>query len=170
MASALKKNWSLISTIAVILIVAVGGYYVINLKQGPYKSTDFVSVQYKWGIGDSLVNSYDSATGIYQYLDSKDSLITKKFKLHSNEMIFLHNKANELGLWNLPAVVANKGADLKSKKVLRYEMVFNYTSKTKKVIFMSDYTENTAVGTSANELQQLLRKTIDEAEDRYSSN
>lgn len=169
MMSSLKKNWSLISIIAVIVIAGLGGYYLIKLKQGPYRSSDFVSIEYKWGIGDTLVNSYNSATGHYQYLNNKDSLVTNQFKLRTNNKIFLHSKANELDFWNLPDVIAKPGADLKSPKVLRYEMVFHYTDKTKKIILMSDYAEDPKIAEAATQLQQLVEQTIAEAEDRYTN-
>ncbi|MEE1943939.1 hypothetical protein VRU48_02390 [Pedobacter sp. KR3-3] len=169
MISAFKKNWSLISIIAVIVIAGIGGYYVIRLKQGPYRSSDFVSIQYSWGLGDTLVNSYNSATGHYQYLNNKDSLVVNKFKLRTHNMIYLHSKANELNLWTLPDVIANRGADLKSNKILRYEMVFNYVNKTKKIIFMSDYDGDPQIAQTASALQKLVESTITEAEDRYTN-
>ncbi len=169
MVAAFKKNWSLISIVAVILIAGIGGYYMIKLKQGPYRSTDFISVQYSWGLGDTLVNSYNSATGHYQYLNNKDSLVTNKFKLRTNNMIYLHSKANELNLWSLPDVIANDGADLKSSKILRYEMTFRYVNKTKKIILMSNYDENPQIAQTAFELQKLVENTITEAEDRYTN-
>ena len=164
----LKKNISLIATIAVILIAGVGGYYLMNLKRGPYAASTFVSVTYKWGVGDTLANSYNSATGDYQYLDNQDQLIKKKVKLHSNNIIFIHSKANELDIWSLPEVIANKNEDLSSEKVLRYEIVFNYEKKTKKIVFMMDYNEDIAVADRAEQLQKIIKQTIDEVEDRYS--
>ncbi|RZK59700.1 MAG: hypothetical protein EOO91_04290 [Pedobacter sp.] len=164
----IKKNLSLIATIAVILIAGVGGYYLMNLKRGPYAASTFISVTYKWGVGDTLANSYNSATGDYQYLDTKDQLLKKKVKLHSNNVIFIHSKANELDIWSLPEVIANRNEDLTSEKVLRYEMVFNYEKKTKKIIFMTDYDEDIAVADRADQLQKIIKQTIDEVEDRYS--
>lgn len=168
MAFELKKNVSLIATIAVIIIAGIGGYYLINLKQGPYSASNFVAVSYKWGVGDTLLNSYNSETGDYQYLDNRDSLIKTKVKLRANNIIFIHSKANELDLWRLPAVIANKNADLKSDKVLRYEMVFKYEGQTKKIIYLTDYDENQAIALAADELQNTIKKTIDEVEDRYA--
>ena len=164
----LKKNISLIATVAVILIASVGGYYLINLKQGPYPASTFIGVTYKWGVGDTLVNTYNSATGDYQYLDNKDQLVKKNVKLHANNIIFLHSKANELDIWSLPEVIANKKEDLNSAKVLRYEMIFNYEKKTKKIILMTDYDEDIAVANRAEQLQKIIKQTIDEVEDRYS--
>lgn len=164
----LKKNISLIATIAVILIAGVGGYYLMNLKRGPYAASTFISVTYKWGVGNTLANSYNSATGDYQYLDNQDKLIKKRVKLHSNNIIFIHSKANELDIWSLPEVIANKNEDLSSEKVLRYEIVFNYEKKTKKIVFMSDYDENIAIANRVDQLQKIIKQTIDEVEDRYS--
>ena len=168
MAVELKKKLSLITTIAVILIISIGGYYLINLKQGPYPASSFISLSYKWGLGDTLVNSYNSATGEYQYLNNKDVLVKTKIKLNANHVIFLHSKANELDLWKLPDVIANPNANLKSDKVLRYEMTFNYERKTKKIIYMTDYNENATIAAEAEQLQKVIAQTINEAEDRYT--
>jgi len=59
-------------------------YYSMVLKNAPYKFTEFVSMQFQYGPGDSLVNKYDSKTGIYQYVNAKDSLVT--IKLHLTEL------------------------------------------------------------------------------------
>ncbi|TKC10569.1 hypothetical protein FA048_10330 [Pedobacter polaris] len=168
MAFELRKNLSLIATVAVIIIAGIGGYYLINLKQSEYPVSTFISVSYKWGVGDTLLNSYNSATSDYQYLNNRDSLIKTKVKLRANNIIFIHSRANELDLWNLPNVIANKNADLKSDKVLRYEMVFTYEHKTKKIIFLTDYDENPSIAIAADELQKVIKQTIDEVEDRYS--
>lgn len=167
MALAIKKNLMLISTIVVIAIAAIGGYYLLNIKQGPYSAAQFVSVQYSWGVGDTLANHYNSATGDYQYLDAKDSLIHTNVKLHSNQIIYIHSKANELDFWNLPAVIANTGSPLKSDKILRYEMVFTYEGKTKKIVYLSNYDEDIAIADKALQLQRILAETINEAEERY---
>jgi len=141
---------------------------LINLKQGPYPASSFISLSYKWGVGDTLVNSYNSATGEYQYLNNKDELVKTKVKLNAKHVIFLHSKANELDLWKLPEVIANPNANLKSDKVLRYEMTFNYERKTKKIIYMTDYNENATVAAEAEQLQKVIAQTINEAEDRYA--
>ena len=167
MAFDLKKSISLIATFAIIVIIAIGGYYFVNLRKGPYSSSDFVSIDYKWGLGDTLQNSYNSASGNYQYLDNRDSLIKKKVKLRANNVIFIHSKANELDLWKLPDVIANPNADLKNKKVLRYEIVFTYEQKTKKIVFMTDYDEDLKIAQDAQQLQKIVAQTITEAEERY---
>lgn len=167
MAVEFKKRLLLISTVLVIAIAAFGGYYLLNLKQGPYSASKFVSINYKWGVGDTLVNSYDSATGQYQYLNNRDSLVKTNVKLHANNIIFLHSKANELDFWNLPEVMANANTDLKREEVLRYEMIFNYEGKSKKIIYYTNYTDNMVFATSAQNLQKIVEQTINEAEERY---
>lgn len=166
MAQQFKQRLKLIGTVLVIAIVAVAGYYFISLKQGPYRASKFVSLSYKWGIGDTLVNSYNSATGDYQYLNNKDMVVKTNVKLHANNIIFLHSKANELDFWKLPALISNKATDT-NKAILRYEMVFNYEGKTKKITYYSNYTDNMAIATAAEALQKLVEQTITEAEERY---
>lgn len=168
MALDFKKSISLVTTVVLVVVIAVVGYYFINLGKGPYRASDFVSVSYKWGVGDTLANSYDSATGAYQYLDSRDSLVKTNVKLRANNIIFIHSKADELNLWQLPNVIANPNANLKSDQVLRYEFVFTYEKKVKKIIYLTDYDSDPTIATAANELQKIVKQTIDEAEERYS--
>ena len=164
MAFSLKKNFSLLATVAVILVVAVRGYYLINLKQGRYPVSSFVSVSYKWGVGDTLVNTYDSQTEEYSYLDNRDSLHHTKVKLNANNVIFLHNKANEVGLWELPEVIGSKSNNPKDT-VLRYEMIFRYEQQTKKITYYTN-SENADLSYKASKLQQILAQTIEEASQR----
>lgn len=163
-----KQRLLLISTIAVIAIAAIGGYYLLSVKQGPYPASKFISITYKWGVGDTLLNSYNSATGEYQYLNNKDSLVKTNVKLHANNIIFLHSKANELDFWKLPELIANKNANLNNKGILRYEMVFNYEGKSKKISYYTNYTDDMAIATAAQALQKLVEQTINEVEERYS--
>jgi len=143
-------------------------YYIPIIRNAPFKSVDFVSFQYKWGEGKELANSYDSATGDYQYLNSKDSLVKTNVKLRKNDIIFLTHKANELGFWNFPDIIANKGADPRESKVLRYTIQFNYKKKSKKVEYVSDYDEIPKLRDVAVQMKTLLEQVIDEAEERYN--
>lgn len=169
MLSQIKKNISFIATVVVIIIISIAGYFVINKQKGPFSASELVSIEYKWGLGDSLVNAYNSATGNYQYLDNRDSLITKKLKLRANNIIFIHSKANELDLWTLPNVIANKNADLKTDQTLRYEIIFNYETKVKKIVFLTNYDEDMGVLDRVSQLQKTIKSTIDEVEDRYTN-
>lgn len=169
MLSKIKKNISFIATIIVIIIISIAGYFLINKQKGPFYASELVSIEYKWGLGDTLVNRYNSATGNYQYLDNRDSLIRKKLKLRANNIIFIHSRANEINLWSLPSLIANKNANLKTNQVLRYEITFNYETKVKKITYLTDYDEDMAVLDRVNQLQQTIKSTIDEVEDRYSN-
>lgn len=143
-------------------------YYQPILKNAPFRSDEFVSFQFKWGAGNDLPNFYDSATGDYQYLNAKDSLIKTHVKLRQNDIIYMHNKANELGFWNFPDVIANAGTDLNKSKVLRYVFIFNYKRKTKKVIYLTDYTDIPKLSTVAGQMKTLVEQSINDAEERYN--
>ncbi|WP_276088558.1 hypothetical protein [Pedobacter sp. JY14-1] len=162
------KKIFLALTIAVPFIIYCVIYYTPMIKNAPFKSSEFVSLQYRWGVGAKLDNFYDSATGNYQYLDERDSLIKTNVKLRSNDIIYLHSKANELGLWNFPEVIANQDEDVRSGRILRYEIQFNYKRKSKKVIFMSDYNEIPKLRDVAFQMQKLVAQSINDAEERYS--
>ena len=163
------KKIFLVLTIVVPFLIYCIVYYAPIIKNAPFKSSEFVSLQFKWGVGKELSNTYDSATGDYQYLDKRDSLVKTNVKLRTNDIIYLHNKANELGLWNFPDVIANRGEDLTSPKVLRYEVQFNYKRKSKKFILMTDYNEIPKLRDVAMQMKTLVAQSINDAEERYNS-
>lgn len=142
-------------------------YYVPMFRNAPFKLKEFESIEFKWGPGNNLENSYNSATGEYQYVNAQDSLIKTNVKLRKDDILYLHSKASELGFWNFPDVIANAGTNLDSSKVLRYVMQFNYKTKSKKVIYLTDYTEIQKLKGLAEQMKTLLTQSINDAEERY---
>ena len=80
----------------------------------------------------------------------------------------MHSKANEQGLWDLPNVIAKPNANLKSDQVLRYEITFKYEKETKKIIYMVDYDDNPTVAVAIDEIQKMIKPTIDEIDETYA--
>lgn len=142
-------------------------YYRPILKNAAFKSSEFVSLQYSWGPGSRQINLYDSSTGHYQYENSQDSLIKTTVQLKQNEIIYIHSKANELGFWNLPELIATPGVDTASSKAVRYVMTMNYKEKTKQVVFYSDYVGSDKLKDVATQMQKIFFNTINDAESRY---
>jgi len=153
----------------VVFIVVVGGYYITKLRSGGKKAISFVSLTYKWGVGDTLQNSYNSKTGEYQFLDQQDKLIKENFKLRTNNVIFLHSKINEQDLLNVPDTIANPSANLKDDKVLRYEFKFVYDDTVKNIIYLTNYDKDPLIANKASALQKTVQQIITEAEERYVS-
>lgn len=154
-------------TIVVPFLIYCVVYYTPMFRNAPYKLKEFESIDLKWGVGNKLQNTYNSATGNYVYLNAKDSLIKTNVKLRKNDILYLHSKANEIGFWNFPELIANQGADLNSAQVPRYVMQFNYKKKSKKVIYMADYNEIPKLKGLAAQMKTLLQQSINDAEERY---
>ncbi|MBY0245803.1 MAG: hypothetical protein K2Q03_10140 [Sphingobacteriaceae bacterium] len=165
--SSQSKKIFLALTVIVPLLIYCFIYYARMVSNAPYNSKEFVSLVFKWGEGGNYENSYNSATGEYQYINSKDSLVKTNVKLRSNDMVFLSHRADELGFWFFPDLIANKGTDLNKSKVLRYFIQFNYKRKSKTVTFVTDYNENEKNQQSAMQVQKMVQQVIDDAEDRY---
>jgi len=142
-------------------------YYVPMFRNAPFKLKEFESIEFKWGLGNNLENSYNSATGDYQYVNAQDSLIKTNVKLRKDDILYLHSKASELGFWNFPDLIANAGTNLDSSKVLRYVIVLNYKTKSKKVVDLTDYTEIQKLKGLAEQMKTLLMQSINDAEERY---
>lgn len=153
----------------VVFIVVVGGYYITKLRSGGKKAISFVSLTYKWGVGNTLQNSYNSKTGEYQFLDQQDKLIKENFKLRTNNVIFLHSKINEQDLLNIPDIIANPSANLKDGRVLRYEFKFVYDDTVKNIIYLTNYDKDPLIANKASALQKTVQQIITEAEERYVS-
>ena len=162
------KATKTLNIVAVLFIVVAGAYFVMKMRSGGKKAASFVSLTYKWGVGDTLQNSYDSSTGAYQFVDQQDQLIREKFKIRTNNVIFLHSKINEQDLLNIPDTVANPKANLKDPKVLRYEFKFVYDDTTKNVIYLTSYDQDPVIRNRASSLQKLVQQIVTEAEERFA--
>ena len=112
-------------------------YYGMMIKNAPYKFSEFDHLSIQYGTPDSVLNKFNSKTGDYQYLTDKDSLKKVHMRLSSNDLLYLHRKAADLGYWDFPS---NERGDSTAKtKPTRYIIEFGYKRKTKKVVFDSNY-------------------------------
>ena len=109
-------------------------------KPSPYDFSEFKSVVFKYGEGDSLVNQYNSATGEYQYLDRSNKLVKTHLYLTETDLLYLHNKAAEVGFWDFPPRELNTDTtNTNGAKPFEYLVEFNYQHKTKTVLFDANY-------------------------------
>jgi len=160
------KKIFLASTIIVPFLIYCIVYYAPIIRNAPFKAKEFVSLEYKWGAGNNLENSYNSATGEYRYYNNDDSLIVTKVMLTERDKKFLDSNADEQGFWNLPDVVANDENDLKNSKALRYFMKFNYETKSKEVTYLSDFNGNPKMRGAAAQMQKIIEQSIIDAEEK----
>ena len=130
-------------------------YYYIMLKNAPYKFTEFDSITFNYGTGDSLVNKYNSKTGDYEYINSRDSLVKMHLRLTYDDFLILHRKAAELGFWDFPSVIGGDTTEANYKKAPHYYIQFKYKRKTKTVVFDDAYDGNPKLKDAA-ELIELL--------------
>lgn len=161
-----RKIFILFSIIIPILIYCYF-YYEPMLRNAPFKSGEFVSLKYKWGVGQTLDNTYDSSTGAYQYVNAKDSIIKTNVKLRKDDIIYLHSKATQIGFWNFPELLANNTVDTVDKAKLRYELEFNYKRTSKKVVYYSDYNQIPKLRDLAVQMKTIVEQTIASADERY---
>ncbi|MFA6277564.1 MAG: hypothetical protein WC622_12485 [Pedobacter sp.] len=160
-----KKIFLFLSIVVPFLIYCIV-YYAPIIRNAPFKAKEFVSLEYKWGVGTNLENSYNSATGEYKYLNDKDSLIVKHVDLNARDKKYLDSNADEQGFWNLPDIVANNENDVKNSKAPRYFMKFNYQKKSKEVTYLSDFEGNVRMKNAAVQMQKIIEQSIIDAEER----
>lgn len=139
-------------------------YYKPIIQNAPFRKNDFVSMQFSWGVKDTLENHYNSVTGDYQYVNAQDSTVKKQVFLKSDDILFMHSKANEIGLWNFPDTIGKKSA--KSMAVPRYDMTFNYKEKSKHVVLYGDFDGNPKLLDAAVQMRKVIEETINQAEKR----
>ncbi|RYU92362.1 hypothetical protein EWM62_02690 [Mucilaginibacter terrigena] len=138
-------------------------YYGMILKNAPYKFSEFESIQFQYGYGDTLRNKYDSRTGDYQYVNKRDSLIKMKLILSKNELLYLHRKAADLGFWDFPANELNPKV---KGRVPRFVTQFNYQHKSKKVVYDASYDGPESLVDANERLIKEFQKVLNEAEAR----
>jgi hypothetical protein len=141
-------------------------YYSIMVKNAPYRFSDFESITFKYGLGDSLVNQYESKTGYYQYVNSRDSLVITKVKLRKDDFLYLHRKAAELGFWNFPEQIIGEGDMVQSANIPNYYLEFKYKDKTKHVFFNTGYKDDPKLNDAAKNLISEVSNMINDVRDR----
>lgn len=162
-----KKLFIFFSVIVPFLIYAIV-YYRPIIRNAPFKAKEFVSLEYKWGAGKNLENSYNSATGEYKYLNDKDSLVVRHIKLSQKDQKFLDSNADEQGFWNLPDIVGNSEADLSNPKLLRYFIKFNYQKKSKEVTYFPNFSGNQKMKTATAKMQKIIEQYLIDADQKLS--
>ncbi|PWS30060.1 hypothetical protein [Pedobacter paludis] len=158
------KKIFLALSIIVPMIIYCYIYYKPIIQNAPFRKNDFVSMQFSWGVKDTLENHYNSVTGDYQYVNAQDSTVKKQVFLKSDDILFMHSKANEIGLWNFPDTIGKKSA--KSMAVPRYDMTFNYKEKSKHVVLYGDFDGNPKLLDAAVQMRKVIEETINQAEKR----
>lgn len=162
-----NKTRFLILSVVVPILAYCFIYYHKMVKNAPYKFSEFKSIVFQYGPGDSLINQYDSRTGDYQYMLKNGTLVKKNVKLTYDDLLYLHRKAVDLGFWDFPekettdSIVVMGGV-----KSSRYLIEFSYKRKTKKVIFDDAYDGNEILKDANQRLIREIMKVLDKAEER----
>lgn len=162
-----KKLFIFFTIVVPFLIYAIV-YYKPIIMNAPFKAKEFVSLEYKWGVGKNLENSYNSATGEYKYLNDKDSLVIKHIELTKRDEKFLDSNADVQGFWNLPDIVGNSEADLNNPKMLRYFMKFNYEKKFKEVTYFPNFDGNPKMKSAAAQMQKVIEQYLADSEQKLN--
>lgn len=161
-----KKVFLLLTIVVPFLLYCVY-YYSRMLKNAPYKFTEFKSIVFKYGDGDSLVNTYNSATGEYQYINKKDSLVKINLLLTKDDLLYLHRKASELGFWDFPAKeLSSDTTGFQGHKPPHYFIQFNYQRKSKTVMFDAAFNGDDKLKDANMDLIKEIMSTLATAEDR----
>ena len=162
-----KKIFILLTVVVPFLIYAIV-YYRPIISNAPFKAKEFVSLEYKWGVGEKYDNSYNSATGEYKYLNDKDSLIVKHIELSQKDKKFLDSNADVQGFWNLPNVVGNSEADFSNPKLLRYFIKFNYEKKSKEVTYFPNFDGNQKMKSATAQMQKIIEQYLADSEQKLN--
>lgn len=155
-----SKKIFLASTVIVPFLIYSAYYYAPFFRNEPFKEKEFVSLEYKWGTGEQLANSYYSATGEFKYLNKNDSLITQNIKLSTSDIRYLDSIADTQGFWNLPSVVANNDKDFNDPQQFRYVMKFNYKRKSKEVTYLPSFRGSERMKGAVSKMQKEIELTL----------
>lgn len=154
-----KKIFLSLSVIVPFIIYAAY-YYAPFIRNAPFKERDFVSLEYKWGVGAQLENSYNSATGEFSYVNKNDSVVTRNIQLTIRDIKYLDSIADVQGFWNLPSIIADSDKQFKDTRNLRYVIKFNYKKKSKEVIYLPSFSGNEKMKGAASKMQKEIELTL----------
>lgn len=137
-------------------------YYSIMIKNAPFKFSEFENITLKAESGGHLDKTFTSKTGNFEFVNNQDSLIKRNVKLSSDDLLYLHRKAVDLGFWNMPEKMIGDT----SRKSPRYFIEFDYQRKSKIVEIDAAYESDMKVKGAALELIQTINKVVNDAADK----
>jgi hypothetical protein len=144
-------------------------YYAHVIRVAPYKFTEFKSFNIKYGTKDRMINSYNSATGEYVYLNKHDLLVKKHIVLTPAELDSVHHNASTFGLWDFPDDETNGDTTAaNNKKVVRYIIQFNYKRKSKQVTFDTNFDGPDKLIDANKALIYKIQDILDNAEEKQN--
>lgn len=165
MSDRFKKVFLGLSIIIPFLLYCVY-YYGMMIGNAPYKFSEFEFLDFKYGEGNNLNNTYNSKTGRYQYVNNHDSLVVKTVHLNKDDLLYLHRKAAELGFWNFPNEVTNAVDDPRLRNSLHYFIAFHYKRKSKEVLIDAAYDGDPRLRDAAMQVAKQIEQRLADAEDR----
>jgi len=136
------------------------------IGNAPYRFSDFQSIVFEYGNGDSLVNKWNSQTKDYQYVNTRDSLVKMKLHVRNDDLLFLHRKAAELGFWNFPSVEKGDSTKYGGKSTPHYLIIFNYKKKSKKVLFDEAFDGDPKLKDANEQMIKLIQNVLNTEEER----
>jgi len=160
------KTTFIILSVALPFLLYCIYYYSMMIGNAPYRFSDFQSIVFEYGNGDSLVNKWNSQTKDYQYVNARDSLVKMKLHVRNDDLLFLHRKAAELGFWNFPNVEENDSLKAKGTKTLHYIIEFNYKHKSKKVLFDEAFDGDPKLKDANEQMIKLIQNVLNTEEER----
>lgn len=137
-------------------------YFSIMVKNAPYKFSEFEGVNVKSGLGTRFDKTYSSENQQYQYINTSDSTIKMKVKLSKDDLLYIHRKAAELGLWNWPEKMMGDSTG----KAPHYYLELDYKQKKKVIEIDADYNKNIKLRDAAMELIKTVDGVIEDAADK----
>lgn len=139
-------------------------YYSNMIKNAPFRYSDFEYVDLQYGEPDSMLNTYNSATQEYHFLNNQDSLVTTKLKLTDDDLLYIHRKAMEMGFWNVDDdMTTPRTSPEEGKKVPRFILEIKYKEKSKRVTIDTDYPGNPKMRDAAMTTVETVVQTLNRA-------
>jgi len=142
-------------------------YYSNMLKNAPFRFSDFEYIDIRYGEPDAMLNSYNSATREYRFLNKQDQVVEKTLKLTDDDLLYIHRKAMEMGFWNVDDDMTTPRQDSTSgKHVPRFILELKYREKGKRVTIDTDFPGNPKMRDAAMTTVETIIQTINRAEAR----
>lgn len=137
------------------------------IKNAPFRYSDFEYIEITYGTPDSMLNTYNSKTQVYNYLTKEDSLIQTSLKMRNDDLLYLHRKAQELGFWNVDDdMTTSRKNPADGFDIPRYILKFAYKEKSKEVTLDADYPGNPKMKDAAKSTIDAVMTMIAEVQAR----
>jgi len=152
-----KRRLFVVLSIIVPFLAYCGYYYGMMVQNAPYRSDQFVYIEFKEFVHGHLREQLDTRAGKFTYYTKADSLTTKKVRFDHAALKELHFVMMDILFWNVRTISGDSTGRSSGAEPYLYYFKTVYERKTKVVWYQPHYYQDQKLDERMMQLVRTVR-------------